>query len=156
MANHDPQKVEVAEMFGHKADDIYGEPKETKEAKKPQGFQEEVATVEDLLGDLPLDENAGGAPPMEDILPLEVEEEAPVGDVDGLISRLQTIADMEEVSEEDKSSAEEMIARLEELKAAKTNAEEFLSEKETADVDVDVTVEGDTAIIPVDGEGGIV
>ena len=144
MAEHNPEQMEVAAAFGHAPNDVYGEPTQDKPAEKPQGFQEEVATVEELLGEIAPPEGA-------DVAAVAVvdEEEAPPSDVDGLISRLQTIMDSEDASEEDKTSAEEMMARLEELKAAKQNAEEFLTEKEVAVV---APVEGDGAVIAVGEE----
>lgn len=123
MAEHDSIKVEVARMFGHEPNDIYGEPPK-KETAKPQGFQEEVATVEELLGEVPPMDDMAEAPAE------EMEAEKPSSDIDSLIERLQAVMDAEDALDEDKTSAEEMAARLQELQAAMTNAEEFLAEKE--------------------------
>lgn len=60
---------------------------------------------------------------------LEVPVATESSNEDSLIERLKTFSEAEETSKTDKKTAEELIARLEEVKAAKTNAEEFLQEK---------------------------
>jgi hypothetical protein len=137
MAEHDPTMVEVANLMGHDPIDVYGEPQ--KEEVKPEGFQEEVGTVASLLGELPIGDEA----PVVEEAAVEVEEVK--DDVESLITRLNAVAELEDVAEDDKTSAQEMAARLEELKAAKQNATEFLSEKEPAVVVEETTEE--TAVV---------
>lgn len=127
MAEHSKERKEISAAFGNEPDDVFGKPEEVKAPKaKAEGFQEEIPSVADLLGDI--------APPA--VAPAAgVEEEVivdvPTSDIDTVVVRLQTIIDAEGTAVEDKTSAEEMVARLEELKTALSSAEEFLTEKET-------------------------
>lgn len=127
MAGHKPQSVELAQIFGYEPDDLYGVP-EKEEAVKPQGFQEEVPSIEELLAEMPAEMPAEAV--VEEV-PEMVEEE--VAEEVSLVDQLKTIIENEETAEDIKSTAEELSARLEELQAAEENAKAFLADNAPAE-----------------------
>lgn len=136
MSEHSSDSIKLARMFGNEPNDVYGEP--AKDVETPQGFQEEVATVEELLAELP---------PIEEVAEEIVEEEVVEEEIEApsLIDRLKTVIDGE--AEDDiKTTAEELMARLEELSAAQGNAETFLSENEAVTEEVAEVAEGEEVV----------
>ena len=77
-------------------------------------------------------------------------DKAVKSDLDELAARLKAIVENEETSKEDKKTAEDLIARLDEVKAAIKNAEDFLKGKEKAPVAEESTPEAvpPTAVPP--------
>ena len=104
------EQVEVASQFGHNPDEVYKE--ETKSFQDTPAL-DELLEVEEITVE--------EAPPA---------EEAPADDIASLKTKLTGYLEKEEISEEDKTLAEELLARLEELETAMKNASEFLAEKE--------------------------
>jgi TusA-related sulfurtransferase len=124
MTEHEKQSVDIAKIFGYEPNEVYGDPvaKET----RLEGFQEQVPTVEELLADLPeVDEGMGDGE-----VPVEGAEEE-VEDAK-LVDQLKAIVDDEEADADIKKTAEELMARLEELSAAEENAKAFLAENKPA------------------------
>jgi len=69
------------------------------------------------------------------------EVSAPVTGIDALIEKLDAIIKDKEAKKEDIKTAEDLKARLEELKAAEKNAQDFLDKTQVVAVEVDA-VEG--------------
>ena len=105
------EQIEVANHFGHNPEEVYKE--ETKSFQDTPAL-DELLEVEEIAVE--------EAPPA---------EETPAEDIASLKTKLTGYLEKEDISEEDKTLAEELLARLEELETAMTNASEFLKEKET-------------------------
>ena len=118
---------EICRQFGKRPEDVLD-----KATLKAFADMEDEQPMEDMLAELP---------PLEE--PVIVEEEVAVvaDDLDGLIQKLADMIANEETAKEDVTKAEELKARLEELKAAKANAQEFVDSKAAPAVEEEVIKE---------------
>ena len=111
-----------------------------KPADKTVALADEAAT-DDLINALP---DVGAMPDM-GVTPeteaIAEEVSAPVTGIDALIEKLDAIIKDKEAKKEDIKTAEDLKARLEELKAAEKNAQDFLDKTQVVAVEVDA-VEG--------------
>ena len=140
MAEHNAQSVVLAQMMGHSPNDVYGEPVEDK--TDLQKFQEEVPTVEELLAELPTDDVVEdiATDVAEDVVEDVVEEVE-----EDILAKLKTYLEGE-IKDADKETAEELVARLEELASATENAQAFLAEKVTVMPEEGVVVEEEIVV----------
>ena len=109
-----------------------------KPVDKTVALADEAAT-DDLINALP---DVGALP---DVMPeteaIAEEVSAPVTGIDALIEKLDAIIKDKEAKKEDIKTAEDLKARLEELKAAEKNAQDFLDKTQVVAVEVEA-VEG--------------
>ena len=118
-------ELETCRQMGTDPVEIYGERK----AFADEDLLGLDASPADVPADIPMDIPAdipADIPVEEEV----VEEEAIIDPLQEKKDRLQAIIDNEATEKADKDTAEELLARLEELGAALQNADDFLAEKE--------------------------
>ena len=124
--NPEQIKAEVAQMFGNKPEDVYP-------AKKAEAFEDMTAdNAVPSIAEPAMNEPTGDVATVEDLLnamPDEMPEEEA-----SLVDKLQALIDNEATDKEVKATAEELLARLEELSAVEQNINDFLAENAPAEV----------------------
>jgi len=101
--------IKMAKLFNHDPAEVYA-------------FADDANMPEDIM------------PVYEEMPVEEAEVEVPVVDeIEDMIKKLKEIADKPDIKEDVKKQANELIARLEELKTAKQNAQDFIAENEVVE-----------------------
>lgn len=109
-------------------------------------FGHSLNEFEDLKAFADFDDEAGMI--VEELPPPVIEEDldVPKDELDDMIAKLQTVADDTEAKDDDVTTAKELVARLEELRTAKTNAQDFLDKLTPVE---EAVVEGEAApVVP--------